>query len=84
MVKKQINFRGNPDTIVQLTIGDLDDLVYKASYRASNKAVNSLYKGLVKAFLDRFDQDHSILIDEMEQIRIRLNSIQCKGDNNND
>lgn len=72
---KKIDFTKNPDTIVKLSIGDLNDLVYVASFHAATNACSNLYKGLTKAFLDRFDEDHAILIDEMEQIRVRLNAL---------
>lgn len=67
-------FRGNGNNIVILTIDELDDLVYSATYRAANKATTNLYKGLSSAYLNRFDDDFRTVLDEIEQIKLRLDS----------
>lgn len=74
-------FRGNGNNIVILTIDELDDLVYSATYRAANKATTNLYKGLDNAYLNRFDNDFRVILDEIEQIKLRLDS---KGDSVDD
>lgn len=75
----RVEFRDNPDNIVTLSIGELNDLIYSASQRAANNATNNLYNGLARAFLDRFDEDNRIFLNELEEMRIRLNSMntQC-------
>lgn len=79
-MSEKIKFRDNTDNIVVLTVSDLDDLIFTASYRAANKACTSLYGGLTNAFLDRFDDDLRALIKEVEQIKLRLDNLNMDKD----
>lgn len=77
---KKIKFRGNTNNIVTLDIDTLDDLIYAAASRATNKQNSSLYNGLTNAFLDRFDDDLRALIKEVEQIKLRLDNLNMDKD----
>lgn len=70
--ENKIIFRDNQDKVKNLTIGELDDLVYAAVGRATNRANNDLYHGLAKSFLDRFDEDNRTIVKELEQIKLQL------------
>lgn len=54
-----------------MTIEELDDLVYLASYRASNQATSSLYKGLSLAYFNRWNDDIKTILEEIEQLKLR-------------
>lgn len=76
--ENKIIFRDNPDEVVNLTIGELDDLVYAAVSRVVSRANNNLYNGLARSFLDRFDEDNRTIIEELDQIKLQLKALNNK------
>lgn len=53
---------------VEITKSELEEIVYKFSRKASD----NLYKGLCRAFFDRYDQDLRTIIQELDYIKLCL------------
>lgn len=47
---------------------ELEELVYKVSYEAANKATTSLFNGLSKRFMYQFEEDIQNMLFELEEL----------------
>jgi hypothetical protein len=68
----------NNNKIVTMTIKELDDLVYKAVFRAARKVKNDLYKGIEPFFLKMNDDLESLLL-KQESMTKELSCLNMDG-----
>lgn len=54
-------YRHNKGNIVTLSVRDLDDLIYQASYRAARRTEQELFSGLIPIFNRLFDENEMVL-----------------------
>ncbi len=73
-VNEKVKRDTRKERIISLTQSELNDIVYYASLRASKKALDNHYNGLIPWF-DLFERDHANMLMELEQIKLRLD---CK------
>lgn len=67
--KQELIYLANLDAkLVVLTEKELEDLIYKVSYDAANKATTSLYNGLAQRFLYNLEDDVRAILHEIEEM----------------
>lgn len=65
---ERLRDRNKQELTITLTRDELEDLIYEQCKRANNHQ----YKGIVQAFLGRFDSDHEALLDGLDWIIAHL------------
>jgi hypothetical protein len=68
----------NKNLLVTMTQGELEDLIYFTSYRASKRANDKLFRGLLP-FLNKMNDDFETIIREQDDLKILVQSM-VRGD----
>jgi hypothetical protein len=63
----------NKELLITMTQGQLEDLIYYTSVRASKRALDKHFRGLLP-FLDQINSDNEKIIDELDFIKLSLQS----------
>lgn len=63
---------GHKDLIVTMSTKDLDDMIYYAVLRASDRTNQNLYDGLIKGFFRQFERDMETVLSELDYIKSHL------------
>jgi hypothetical protein len=61
----------NNELLVTMTQGQLEDLIYYTTVRASKRALDKHFRGLLP-FLDRINDDNEKLLEELDFIKLSL------------
>jgi hypothetical protein len=61
----------NNELLVTMTQGQLEDLIYYTTVRASKRALDKHFRGLLP-FLDRINDDNEKIIEELDYIKLAL------------